>query len=107
MRGEEDALPHVLEFDEKVGDDLCREHVEPVRGLVEDDDLGIVHDGDDERDLLQHTRREIAHLDFGEAVDAEAGEELLFAGGERRLVHAVHGAEEVKEIARGKEALEL
>lgn len=80
----------------KVGDDLCREHVEAVCRLVEDDDFGIVDDGDDERDLLQHARRKIAHLDFGEAVDAEAREKLLLPGGERIFSDAVHRAEKSK-----------
>ena len=44
------------QFLKEIGDGARREHVESVGGLVEDDDVGVVHERDDNRHLLLHTR---------------------------------------------------
>ena len=71
MRGDDHAFPLRFKFRQKIGDDARSQNVEPVRRLVEHDDGGIVHDGNDERDLLLHARREVPHAHFRKAVYAE------------------------------------
>ena len=90
-----------------VGDGAGGDDVEAVGGLVEDDDVWVVHQGDDEAEFLLHAGGEIGHLDLGKPVDAEAGKEALLACGCGAGGHAVQFAEEVVEIVGGEEVFQL
>ena len=107
MGGEDDALALGAELLEVVGDGAGGDDVEAVGGLVEDDDVRVVDEGDDDAHLLLHAGGEVGHLHLGELVDAEPFEEGLLACRGGVGGHAVELAEEVVEVVGREEVLEF
>ena len=107
MRGDDHAFPLSLEFRQKIGDDARSQNVEPVRRLVEHDDGGIVHDGNDERDLLLHTRREVPHAHFRKAVYAEFSEKIVLPPTDRLVRQPVQPAEKAEKIGGRKKVFQF
>ncbi len=87
------VLPWPFSSSQEVGHDFRREHVEAVRGLVEDDDVRVVHERHRKRRLLLHAGGQVGHLRLREPVDAEAPEQRLFA-------RVAHGRLDVVQLAR-------
>ena len=79
VRGQENGFALFFQFHQKVGHRFCRQNVQAVGRLVEDDEFGVVDEGDRDGDLLLHARRKIGDFRLRKLVDAEAGKEHFFA----------------------------
>ena len=79
MGGDDQGFPLFLELLQEVGYHFGGEHVQTVGGLVKDNDLGIMYQGDGQRGLLFHTGGKVRHLDLCKLLDPEALEQGFFA----------------------------
>src|SRR5699024_7352852 len=104
---DDDGLSLVPQLLEEVGDHPGGEHVQAVGGLVVDDDVRVVDDGDHQGDLLLHPGGEVGDRHLGEAVGAEPGKEGLPPRLPDRRVHLVEVGEEGEEVVGGEKLLQL
>ena len=107
MCRQNDGLAFAAEFLQIIGYSASRQHIKTVGGFIEDDDIGVMHQGDHQGGLLLHAGGEVGHFDLGKLVDAETFETFLLASGGHRGLDAVQGGEEVEQVVGGEEVLQL
>ena len=107
MRGEEDRLPTATELEDEVLHLARAERIEARGRLVEDEELGVVHERLREAETPRHALRELSRRPVRHALEADHLEQLRRAAVARAAVEAEELAVVVERLGRVEEAIEV
>ena len=94
-------------FDDEVADLLAADRIEAAHRLVEDEQLGRVHDRGGEAGALEHALRERTDATVDGVADADALDDALGLPREVLAVHAVEPSAHRHELARSQVRIDV